>query len=437
MTTVFGHPGRRFGQLIEALTLSILGASLGLAWSILGLYLSSLTVSHNPPSAYAIKGFFLGIAVLAHGYLRSYTPRLFTGLILFIIVSAVTLLSTAQRVTQVVVTQILYPILTATGIILIVNLVVFPEFSSSFLGQATIETLYDVATALKEAGRYFLDAEKHEEPRAEADGSEQVLNDRSFEKQKTSKIVHPQLDGPTTSRHSSQCDNDDFSKPKLTRRITSTIGQKVREMAGNQHATADACRAIGSPPILPLGVLTSYKGSIRQKLTECKAAQNECNFEVAFSVLPPRKLKFISSRCMIRIVANTVAVISTCESKFALIGDIVDETSTVGHVEGGKRSSIGQGENGEDMTRTELDLIKPRREIEFGDVRLLRFLLRRVEKPYTKLSLAVFETVTLIISCIAYTYVSACSLHSHMAPLISQGRGETSIRGKRAEAHRD
>jgi len=155
MTTVFGHPGRRFGQLIEALTLSILGASLGLAWSILGLYLSSLAVSHNPPSAYAIKGFFLGIAVLVHGYLRSYAPRLFTGLILLVIVSAVTLLSTAQRVTQVVVTQILYPILTAIGIILVVNLIVFPEFSSSFLGQATIETLNDVATALKEAGRYF------------------------------------------------------------------------------------------------------------------------------------------------------------------------------------------------------------------------------------------------------------------------------------------
>jgi len=437
MTTVFGHPGRRFGQLIEALTLTILGASLGLAWSILGLYLSSLAVSHNPPSAYTIKGFFLGIAVLVHGYLRSYAPRLFTGLILLVIVSAVTLLSTAQRVTQVVVMQILYPILMAVGIILVVNLIVFPEFSSSFLGQATIETLIDVATALKEAGRYFSDAEEHEEPRAEADGSDQVLNDRSFKKQKTSELLHPQLDGPTTSHHSSQHDTDEFSKPKLTRRITSTIGQKVREMAGNQHAAADACRATGPPPILPLSVLTSYKGSLRQKLTECKAAQNECNFEVAFSVLPPRKLKFISSRSMIKIVANTVAVISTCESKFALIGDIIDESSTEGHRDGEKRLSIGQGEGGEDRTRAELDLIKPRREIEFGDVRLLRFLLRRVEKPYTKLSLTVFKTVTLITSCIAYTYVSACSPHIGMTPLIGQGRGKTAFRGKRAEAHCD
>jgi len=431
MTTVFGHPGRRFGQLIEALTLSILGASLGLAWSILGLYLSSLAVSHNPPSAYAIKGFFLGIAVLVHGYLRSYAPRLFTGLILLVIVSAVTLLSTAQRVTQVVVTQILYPILTAIGIILVVNLIVFPEFSSSFLGQATIETLNDVATALKEAGRYFSDAEEHAEPRAQANWSDTVVNDPSFQKQKTSKILHPQLDGPTISHRSNKYDADEFNKPKLTRRITNTIGQKVRDMAGNQHPAGDACRATGSPPILPLSALTSFKGSLRQKLTECKAAQNECNFEVAFSVLPPRKLKFISSRSMIKLVANTVAIISTCESKFALIGDIVDKKLTEGHRDGEKRLSMGQGESGEDVTRAELDLIKPRREIEFGDVRLLQFLLRRVEKPYAKLSLAVFETVTLITSCIAYTYVSACSPHIHMTSLIGQGRRRTAFWGKR------
>ncbi len=428
MTTVFGHPGRRFGQLIEALTLSILGASLGLAWSILGLYLSSLAVSHNPPSAYAIKGFFLGRAVLVHGYLRSYAPRLFTGLILLVIVSAVTLLSTAKRVTQAVVTQILYPILTAIGIILVVNLIVFPEFSSSFLGQATIETLNDVATALKEAGRYFAE---HEEPRAEANGSDTVVKDRSFQKQKTSKPLHRQLDCSTVSQHSNQYDADGFNKPKLTRRITNTIGQKVRDMAGNQHPAGDACKANGSPPILPLSALTSFKGSLRQKLTECKAAQNECNFEVAFSVLPPRKLKFISSPSMIKLVANTVAIISTCESKFALIGDIVDEKLTEGHRDGEKRLSMGQGESGEDVTRAELDLIKPRREIEFGDVRLLQFLLCRVEKPYAKLSLAVFETVTLITSCIAYTYVSACSPHIHMTSLIGQGRRRIAFWGKR------
>jgi len=437
MTTVFGHPGRRFGQLVEALTLSVLGASLGLAWSILGLYLSSLTVSHNPPSAYAIKGVFLGTAVLVHGYLRSYAPRLFTGLILLVIVSAVTLLSTAKRVTQVVVTQILYPILTAIGIILIVNLTVFPEFSSSFLGQATIETLNDVATALKEAGRYFSDDKDHEEPRAEANGSDPVVNDRSFKKQKTSKLVYPQLDGPTISHHSSQYDTDEYNKPRLTRRITSSIGQKVRDMAGNQGAAAEASKVTGSPPILPLSILVSFKGSLRQKLSECKAAQNECNFEVAFSVLPPRKLKFISSRSMIKLVANTVAIISTCESKFALIGDIADESSTEGHRDADGKSLVEHAESGEDVTRAELDLIKPRREIEFGDIRLLRFLLRRVEKPYAKMSLAVFKTVTLITSCIAYTYVRTCSPYIYMTSLNSQGCRQIAFRGKCAESNRD
>ena len=130
MTTVFGHPGRRFGQLAEALILALSGVLLGLAWSNLGVYLSSLIIGSHPNAAYAVRGLFLTIALMIHGFLRSYAPRLFVAVVLLIIVSVVNLLSTAKQVTSAGVTQILYPVLIATGVILVVNLLVFPEFSS-------------------------------------------------------------------------------------------------------------------------------------------------------------------------------------------------------------------------------------------------------------------------------------------------------------------
>ena len=416
MTTVFGHPGRRFGQLVEALTLLLLGTSLGLAWSILGLYLSSLTISRNPPSAYALKGVFLAVAVMVHGFLRSYAPRLFPGLILLVIVSAVTLLSTAKQVTQVAVTQILYPILIGAGVIMLVNLFIFPEFSSSFLGQVTIETLFDVAKALENAGHYFLYAKEGEEAIKDADTSAPKENKGDLEGKMDSKPLHSQYDGSTMDHVSSRENIDKSIGNTLIGRITKIIGRRIRDMVEQDDGAAKATVATDSSPILPLSALTSVKGSLRQKLTDCKAAQNECNFEIAFSVLPPRNLKSISARSMTKLLANTVAIISTCESKFALIGDSVDENSTEGRRDNDGKVQEEQETGDEDMMRAELDLVKPLREIEFGDVRLLRFLLRRVEKPYAEMSHVVFKTVTLITSCIAYTYVSASSPQNSRVP---------------------
>ncbi len=156
IATVFGHPGRRFGMMAEALVLAISGTLLGVGWSMLGLYLSSLVYHTNSPAAYTIRGLFLAFALIFHGFLRSHTPRLFIFVLLLLIVSVVSLTSVATEVSKASVTQILYPILSAAGVLLLVNITVFPEFSSSFLGITTIETLGDTVGALRDAGRYFI-----------------------------------------------------------------------------------------------------------------------------------------------------------------------------------------------------------------------------------------------------------------------------------------
>ena len=143
-------------MLAEALILTLTGTVVGLAWSLLGIYLGSLVVPSNLSAAFAIRGFFLAIALLCHGFLRSHTPRLFLGVLLLIIVAVVQLTSPALQVSGVLATQILYPVLLAVGVILLVNVCIFPEFSSAFMASITIETLTKISHALRGSGVYFI-----------------------------------------------------------------------------------------------------------------------------------------------------------------------------------------------------------------------------------------------------------------------------------------
>lgn len=247
ITTAFGHPGRRFGQMAEALILTVVGTVLGVGWSILGLYLGSLLIHSNPPAGYTIRAIFLALAFLIHGFLRSHTPRIFLGTVLFIIVAVVTLVSPAKDVTSASATQILYPILLAVGVLFLVNISIFPEFSSGFLGKTTVETLQELSETLKQAGSYLVqETARQSEPGAGTDKEDE--------------------------------------------------------------------------PIL-IEDVTASKAKIRAKLSGCKSTQSECNFELAFSILPPRDLKAISDVKMTKLTMNVIAIIGACESKFALAGD--------------------------------------------------------------------------------------------------------------------
>lgn len=244
IVTAFGHPGRRFGQMAEALILTIFGTLLGLGWALLGLYLGSLLIYTNAPAAYTVRGLFLVVAFLLHGFYRSYTPRLFLGTVLWIIINVVTLLSPAKAVTTASVTQILYPILIAVGLLFLVNICIFPELSSRFLGETALDTIDGQIKAFNEAIEYFLG------------------------------------DVP---------------------------GEVIKE------------------EVLMIEEVAASKATIRANLATCKAVQSECNFELAFSVLPPGQLKMISDTLMSKLTMNTIAIISACESKFALLGDKAEE----------------------------------------------------------------------------------------------------------------
>ncbi|KAL9019386.1 MAG: hypothetical protein Q9185_003372 [Variospora sp. 1 TL-2023] len=397
ITTVFAHPGRRFGELIETLILVVFGTTLGLSWSLLGLYLSSLVIQHNPPAAYSIRGIFLACALLFHGFLRSRAPRLLVFVLLVVIVSVVSLTSVTTTVTAVSATQIAYPILVALGVVLVVNLSVFPEFSAGFLGDTTIGTLHDTAEALGNAGHYFTEVSPP------ADG----LRRLSTYKKDAQAESHRDNAG--------DCNQKSYA---------SIVLRKIRRL---QIWTTDSDADEKTLPRITLQKLVGAKQGLRSNLARCKKAQSESNFEIAFAVLPPRELKPISSKMMRRLIANAVAVIGACESKFLLLGESdPQEDLTYGtanqcppespprHFAGNVLKDRGRPKaaRGEVVAlkdtvlpeEIKLDLVKPRREIEFGDVKLLEHLLQRIAPPYTMLSTVIARAIDCVTLSIAYSY---------------------------------
>lgn len=417
ITTVFGHPGRRFGMMAEALVLAVSGTVLGVGWSVLGIYLSSLVYENNAPAAYTVKGVFLAAALIFHGFLRSHTPRLFIFVLLLVIVCVVSLTGTSTAVSSASATVILYPILTAVAILLLVNMLVFPEFSSSFLGITTIETLGETVGALRDAGQYFVAIAK-------------AVDDQG--KQKAA------LSGPATAAE----------EPAESKTESPSFVQKLFALLKKAQKEESKPKAAEPNKAVKLKSLTDAKPKLRAKLAGCKAAQQECNFELAWAVLPPRDLKVISDHNMNKLVANTIALIGACESKYALMGDDNDkedpETSnehelkkmekTVGLESGDESSRPGTGvESSQDESNDEkrdakrrkkgknrksrnksktrlqreldnLELIKPHKEIASGDIELLKYLVGRITKPLADLQDAIDRSVDAVTSCLAYCY---------------------------------
>ncbi|KFY43966.1 hypothetical protein V494_01729 [Pseudogymnoascus sp. VKM F-4513 (FW-928)] len=446
ITTIFGHPGRRFGMMAEALILTLLGTLFGAAWSILGVYLSSLVYPYNSPAAYTIKGVFLSLAVLFHGYLRSHTPRLFLGVLLMLIVCVVTLTSTATAVSAGLATTILYPILTAVAILLIVNVSIYPEFSSSYLGITTIETLSQTVNTLRDANSYFVSVL---DPNNETIGRQDGDNSNG----------EPDNSGPEEKEPPKESLFHRLFKAVKSLRSKAPAQESAQttedEHFGEEPSTPEAPKPT-VPPIVELKSLTDQKAKLRAKLESCKSAQQECMFELAFAVLPPRDLKPISDTSMKNLVSNTISLIGACESKYALLGDRDDPEvasddakgakTPAGSVSRSRRSSIdqesGTGESSHEQSFSEkeephiiwkrglkkrrkknkkkahrsksrarlqrekedLEMVKPQKEIKSADEELLRRLLKRIDDPLRSLQKNIDRSVEVITSCLAYCY---------------------------------
>ncbi|KAF4464243.1 Lactobacillus histidine kinase [Fusarium albosuccineum] len=375
MATVFAHPGQRMGTMIESLLMVLLGSLLGLAWSLFGLFLSSLVFDHNEPAAYAIRAMFLLVAVLVHGYVRSSSPRIFLFVAFLLIASIIVLLGGAHEVTLSVFTNVYYPLLAGGGVVVVVNASMFPELSSSFLGLSAIDTLCETMDTLTRATHWFVTPG--------GDSQEE--------------LAQVGLTMTTTAKSSPE-------KPKRKkgrfRKFLDGFPNPFQPSQGRYRAST-----------VPVGLttvasLTGKKAKLRTRLARCKAAQREVNYELSISALPPSSMKPLSTSHMSKLVQNTITVIGACENKFIVLendarsedDDLTATDSFVSDASGIKRMSTF-----DDYLRR-VENAKPIREIEASSASLLESILERIREPVQEFEASLKEAVRLVIVCLAYCY---------------------------------
>lgn len=375
MATVFAHPGQRMGTMIESLLMLLLGSLLGLGWSLFGLFLSSLVFERNEPAAYAIRAMFLLVSVLVHGYVRSSSPRVFLFVAFLLIASIIVLLGGAHEVTLTVFTNVLYPLLAGGGVTVVVNMSMFPELSSSFLGLSAIDALCETMDTLTRATHWFV---------TPGGNSQQDL--------------HPVGLTLTTTAKSSP------EKPKRKkgrfRKFLDGFPNPFKPAQGRYRAST-----------VPVGLttvasLTGKKAKLRTRLARCKAAQREVNYEVSISALPPSSMKPLSTSYMSSLVQSTITVIGACENKFIVLenddrsedDDLTATDSFASDASGIKRMSTF-----DDYLRR-VENAKPLREIEASSASLLESILERIREPVQEFEASLKEAVRLVIVCLAYCY---------------------------------
>ncbi|KAJ4139391.1 hypothetical protein NW765_003290 [Fusarium oxysporum] len=339
MATVFAHPGQRLGTMIETLLMMLLGTLFGLAWSILALWLSGYASGTNETAPNAICAVFFTIAAFFHGYIRSASPRMFLFVTFFLIANIITLLGGYTSVSSEVITHTYYPMMVGGGISVVVNLSIFPELSSSYLGLSAIDALCETMDTMTRATHWFIT------PGADSE--------------------------------------EDSTTTALT--MTNTV------------------KSVPEKPKRKKGRFRKWlRGSLRARLTHCKAAQKEVNYEISVSALPLSSMKPLSTSHMSSLVQNTLAIIGACENKFIVLqnNDNSDDES----------DSDMTGPSGIKRMNTFDDYLqrveesKPLREIEASSASLLESIIERIREPVQEFEASLKEAVRLVVVCVAYCY---------------------------------
>lgn len=394
MVTVFAHPGQRSGLMIESLLMILVGSLLGVLWSLLGLFLSNLVVHENRSAAYTIRGLFLVVSVLVHGFVRSSSPRLF-NFVLFMLIACIITLQFPNDATTLLFTDIYIPILLAAGVLLVVNFTIFPELSSSHLGSATIRSISEATETLNRATYWFITPG--------GDSAEAKEN-------RLHRIATVSSAG--AKQHA----------PWYLYPFTKQARKKLRSRFPNPFHGPKTIDPFSAAPLnlTSIAQLAERKIKLRNQLRICRTAQEEVNFEISLSSLRPASMKNISTDCMTSLIQEVITLIAACENKFVLLGSEEQQqqqtTRTTHHVDGeahveGKRKSKKKRKKS-----SHVDHAKPIREIEAGSAELLTSIVEHIQEPVIACQSSLQDAVHLLTVCLAYTFDVKTLPSGAMAP---------------------
>lgn len=275
LISVIVHPGRRVSGTIQGAIYCTTGLIFGLAYSIFARFLAHqcLGDSWNKlteveqyhqnfkrfESALAVLAVFETIMLFLHGWVRSISHHYFGIMFPLFIVTHFAFMAALTESAGVIANSFATPFYLGIAMSIFWNLVLFPEFGSTYLGNATIKALNELHKDIDSAINFFVSVS--ETPVAS-----------------TSEMPN------SLSKDSDRSDSKLYSKPITT-----------------------------------LSRLLKFKTAMSKNLSTCDAVLQECIYEISYSYVSPTSLENpITIFKNLAIFAN--GIINACQLQFILLG---------------------------------------------------------------------------------------------------------------------
>ena len=278
LISVMVHPGRRVSGTIQGAIYCITGLIFGLAYSIFGRFLAQECLGPSWRHLTEVqqyeqnfKRFEAGLAIMAvfetlmlffHGWMRSVSHHYFGIVFPLFLVTHFALMASLTESPGVIANSFATPFYLGIAMSIFWNLVLFPEFGSTYLGTATINAFNEIHKDIDNAVNFFVSINSAPPPSSDEKDSE----------------------GSTVS-------NDSSMLPK----------------------------SLYAKPISTLSKLLKSKTAMSKHLSNCEAVLQECIYEISYSYVGPQSLENpISIFKNLAIFAN--GIINACQLEFILMG---------------------------------------------------------------------------------------------------------------------
>lgn len=155
------HGGRRLGAMIQAFYLSLIGLGIAIPYAVFTHFVAQKLEKNggSTEAALGLLSVFEVIMLSIVGYTRSVSPQLFPVMFLFFLVVHFSYLAYGHSLGSIAY-QFSVPVLLCMGVSFAINIFVFPEFGSTYIGGSVTNALHEVHVCLNSATNFFTSAER-------------------------------------------------------------------------------------------------------------------------------------------------------------------------------------------------------------------------------------------------------------------------------------
>ncbi|CDR46664.1 CYFA0S25e00562g1_1 [Cyberlindnera fabianii] len=173
LIAVMVHPGRRFGTMLESALLNSTGLLLGNAYALFGRFIAQKicqsdlndvdqlhTNYHNYRAALAWLAVLHILMLFFHGWMRCITHKFFFVVFPLFLVVHFTFTDNISTDAGTIAKNFTVPFFLGIAISLACNLLIFPEFGSSYLGTSIVQTTTELQDTIESAVNFFITPNK-------------------------------------------------------------------------------------------------------------------------------------------------------------------------------------------------------------------------------------------------------------------------------------